>query len=67
MAALSNEERSDYISKAGIILVEEGRYALNFDDIRLSSGYDYDKINVEIYHNLTTEKPQVTEFTVVEN
>jgi len=43
------------------------RFTLDPDFIRLSTGYDYNRVNVLIEHNLNTDNPWVTEFTVVEN
>ncbi|MGB6151203.1 MAG: hypothetical protein WBG48_04360, partial [Pricia sp.] len=50
MAAQLNEERSRYTSKVGIILVEEGRYALDFSNITFSTGYHSGIVNIDIYH-----------------
>lgn len=67
VAALLNENRTEYVSKVGIILVEEGQYELDFDNIRFSTGYYENKVNIDIYHLMTSEKPLITEFTVTEN
>jgi len=66
MAALLNENQEEYISKVGIVLVETGRFQLDFERVTLSTGYDFDTIGVEIEHLLSAESTLNTEFTVNE-
>ena len=67
IAASLNEALSEYVSRVGIILVEEGRYALDFENMRFSTGYYDNEVNIDIYHRITSEKLLIPEFTVTDN
>ncbi|MRI01947.1 hypothetical protein GH721_15495 [Kriegella sp. EG-1] len=67
--AILNEAQDAYISKVGIIMVENGRFKLDFENVYLVNGnrsFIDDKIHISIKHSLINHTASDFEFNVIE-
>lgn len=66
VSAVLNDEQTEYVSRVGIVLQEEGDYRFDFDYLDFYSEYVSGKVQVDIEHEVLTTAIEDFEFTVTE-
>ncbi|MFS4492465.1 hypothetical protein [Maribacter sp. 2308TA10-17] len=61
-----NEAQDSYETTVGIILVEDGLFRFDFDNIYIQSPYDFEQVQISIYHSFSVDGRLDTEFEVLE-
>lgn len=66
IVAILNAEQDMYESRVGIILKEEGLFRFDFDNIYLTTPFNFDKVQLSIWHEILDGEAIDFEFSVVE-